>query len=154
MTRFRYIGEDTDGTRQEGELLAASDESARKQLVDQGLQIVELTPVGDDDKTPAPRLSPKESEDVVVAIAELSNSELPLVEGLRAAADEAASSRVAKALRQIAGDVEQGFALESVMSERGKFLPPHVRGLVAAAARTQRIGLALDDLVEHHRAIA
>lgn len=152
MKQFRYIAEDTDGTRHEGELSAASDEAARQQLGEQGLRIVDLTPANDAGKTPAPKLSPKESEDVVVAIAELSNSELPLVEGLRAAADEATSSRVAKALRQIAAEVEQGFALESVMGQRGKFLPPHVRGLVAAAARTQRMGLALDDLVEHHRA--
>ncbi|MDA1055301.1 MAG: type II secretion system F family protein [Planctomycetota bacterium] len=89
----------------------------------------------------------------MIAIAELSNAELPLVEGLRAAADETASPRVAKALRQIAADVEQGYALDSVMSQRGKFLPPHVCGLVAAASQTQRLGVALDDLVEHHRAM-
>jgi len=55
-------------------------------------------------------------------------------------------------LRRIAADVEQGYALDSVMSGRADFLPPHVRGLVAAASRTQRLGVALDELVEHHRA--
>jgi type II secretory pathway component PulF len=114
--------------------------------------VIELTPASEVGKSSAPKLSQKESEDVVVTIAELSNSELPLVEGLRAAADEAASPRVAKALRQIAADVEQGYALDSVVSQREQFLPPHVRGLIAAASRTHRMGVALDDLVEHHRA--
>jgi len=71
---------------------------------------------------------------------------------LRAAADEAASRRVARALRSIADDIERGLAIESIMKNRGDFLPPHVRGLVAAAARSHRLGLALDELIEHHRA--
>jgi len=152
MKQFRYIAEDAGGTRHEGELSAASDDAARWRLSEQGLRVVELKPAKEEGNTPAPKLSQRESEDVVVAIAELSNSELPLVEGLRAAAAESASPRVAKAFRQIAADVEQGYALDSVMSERGKFLPPHVRGLIAAASRTHRMGVALDDLVEHHRA--
>ncbi|MEX0820422.1 MAG: type II secretion system F family protein [Pirellulaceae bacterium] len=152
MTRFRYIAEDAQGIRHEGEVSASSDDAVRQQLGEQGLQVVELSPVGDDRGAPVSKLSHRDSEEVVIAIAELSNSELPLVEGLRAAADEAASPRVAKALRQIAADVEQGYALDSVMSQRGTYLPPHVRGLIAAASRTQRLGVALDDLVEHHRA--
>ncbi len=153
MKQFRYIAEDTDGTRREGQLSAASDDAARRQLGEQGLRVVELKPVSEDAKSPAAKLSQRESEDVIVAVAELSNSELPLVEGLRAASDESTSPRVATALRQIADDVEQGFALESVMGERGKSLPPHVRGLIAAASRTHRLGVALDELVEHHRAM-
>ena len=152
MTRFRYIAEDAQGMRHEGELSASGSDAARQQLAERGLRVVELSPVGNDLGVPVSKLSHKDSEDVVIAIAELSNSQLPLVEGLRAAADEAASSRVARALRQIAADVEQGYALDRVMSDRGKFLPPHVRGLIAAASRTQRMGVALDDLVEHHRA--
>ncbi|MBC8353045.1 MAG: type II secretion system F family protein [Planctomycetes bacterium] len=152
MKQFRYIAEDAAGTRHKGEVSAANDDAARQQLRERGLNLVELTAVSDDREAPAPKLSQRESEDVLVAIAELSNSELPLAEGLRAAGDDTPSRRVAKALRQIAGDVEQGYALDSVMSERGKFLAPHVRGLVAAASRTQRLGVALDDLVEHHRA--
>ncbi|MCA9146100.1 MAG: type II secretion system F family protein [Planctomycetales bacterium] len=152
MMQFRYIAEDAQGVRHEGELSANSDDTARQQLVERGLRVVELQPLGDAHGKPVSKLSPKESEEVVIAIAELSSSELPLVEGLRAAADESVSSRVARALRQIAADVEQGYALDSVMGERSKFLPAHVRGLVAAASRTHRMGVALDDLVEHHRA--
>lgn len=152
MIRFHYIAEDSQGDRREGELSAGSDEEARRNLLEQALRVIELRSVGDAENTTVPNLSHKEAEDVVITVAELSNSELPLVDGLRAAADEAVSSRVARALRQIAADVEKGYALDSVMSERGKFLPAHVRGLIAAASRTQRMGVALDDLVEHHRA--
>ncbi len=152
MMRFRYIVEDAQGNRREGEVSADNYYAAREQLREQGLRLILLGPTGDGHGASVSKLSQKEAEEVVIAIAELSHSELPLVEGLRAAADESVSSRVARALRQIAGDVEQGYALDSVMGERGKFLPPHVRGLVAAASRTQRMGVALDDLVEHHRA--
>ncbi|MCA9220749.1 MAG: type II secretion system F family protein, partial [Planctomycetales bacterium] len=122
MMQFRYIAEDAQGVRHEGELSANSDDTARQQLVERGLRVVELQPLGDAHGKPVSKLSPKESEEVVIAIAELSSSELPLVEGLRAAADESVSSRVARALRQIAADVEQGYALDSVMGERSKFL--------------------------------
>lgn len=152
MKQFHYIAKDAQGVRHEGEVSADSDDAARRQLAERGLRVVELNSVGADRGDSVSKLSQKEAEEVVIAIAELSHSALPLVEGLRAAADESVSSRVARALRQIAGDVEQGYALDSVMGERGKFLPPHVRGLVAAASRTQRMGVALDDLVEHHRA--
>ncbi|MCA9121832.1 MAG: type II secretion system F family protein [Planctomycetaceae bacterium] len=152
MMRFHYVAEDAQGRRREGELAASDEDVCRRQLREQGLRVLELNAMHSDRDSSAAKLSHSDSEHVVIAMAELSNSELPLVEGLRAAADEAVNSRVAGALRQIAGDVEQGYALDSIISERGQFLPPHVRGLVAAASRTQRMGVALDDLVEHHRA--
>lgn len=152
MKQFRYIAEDAQGTRREGEVAADSASEARQLLEVQHLRIVELDEMSAEHTESVAKLSNRESEDLVIAVAELSSAELPLSEGLRAAATEAASPRVAKALRRIATDVENGYALESIMSERGDFLPPHVRGLVAAAARTGRLGLALDDLVEHHRA--
>lgn len=152
MSQFRYIAEDANGARREGELSAPNESAARQQLESEGLLAIELTVASDSSNASVPSLSQKESEEVVIAIAELSNSERPLVEGLRAAADEATGRRIARALRRIAADVEQGYALESVMDRHGQFLPPHVRGLVAAASRTRRVGLALDDLVEHHRA--
>ncbi len=152
MPQFHYVAEDTQGVRHEGEVSADSDDAARQQLRERGLRVVALSPVGAERGVPVSKLSQKESEEVVMAIAELSHSELPLAEGLRAAADEAVSTRVSRALRQIAVDVEQGYSIESVMGERGKFLPPHVRGLVVAASRTRRMGVALDDLVEHDRA--
>lgn len=152
MPQFHYVAEDTQGVRHEGEVSADSDDAARQQLRERGLRVVALSPVGAERGLPVSKLSQKESEEVVMAIAELSHSELPLAEGLRAAADEAVSTRVSRALRQIAVDVEQGYSIESVMGERGKFLPPHVRGLVVAASRTRRMGVALDDLVEHDRA--
>ncbi len=152
MPQFHYVAEDTQGVRHEGEVSADSDDAARQQLRERGLRVAALSPVGAERGVPVSKLSQKESEEVVMAIAELSHSELPLAEGLRAAADEAVSTRVSRALRQIAVDVEQGYSIESVMGERGKFLPPHVRGLVVAASRTRRMGVALDDLVEHDRA--
>lgn len=151
MPRFRYKAKDPHGQVHAGLIEAASLENASQRLADDGLEVVEIQPESGDQGGPPSRLTAKETEDVVVTLAELSSAEVPLAEGLRAAA-QASKGRVARALRSIAADVERGYALESVMSERGQYLPAHVRALVAAAARSHRLGLALDDLVEHHRA--
>ncbi len=152
MKQLQYTADDSQGTRHEGEVAADSADAARAKLEQEGFQVVVLKEVNGDRKETAPKLSDRESEDVVLAVAELSSAELPLAEGLRAAAAESANKRVGRSLRAIAADVEAGYALESIMTDRGQFLPPHVRGLVAAATRTGRLGLALDDLIEHHRA--
>jgi general secretion pathway protein F len=152
MTKFAYKAKDAEGRERAGAVEADSAASARQKLAAEGLQVTELTLAGDEEVRPPSKLSNEETEDVVMALAELSSAELPLAEGLRAAAAESTNARVSRALLSIAVDVERGYALESVMSERGEYLPAHVRGLIAAAARSRQLGLALDELVEHHRA--
>ena len=151
MPKFRYTAADSHGQTVSGELFAADTSSAERQLRSRGLTSIELTPT---ENVAAPaRLTDREAEQVVVALAEVSDSQLPLAAGLRAAAMECSNRRVAAALRHIAADIESGFAVESIMTERGKYLPAHVRGLVVAGARTNRLGSVLDQLVEHHLAI-
>jgi len=97
------------------------------------------------------RLSASDAEVVVAQVAGLSSAGAPLVEGLRAAAEESSSARVAWALRNIADRLEQGISLETILEDQSQLLPGHVRGLVAAATRTGRLGLALEGLIEHQR---
>ncbi len=99
-----------------------------------------------------PRLSRKQAEQLTGHLAEIGNSSLPLVAGLRAAADECASWRLGAALRQIAASVERGRSLDEVMSEARGRLPRHVSGLVAVATESGQLGKTLSELVDHHRA--
>src|SRR5262245_20176374 len=142
MSTFHFTATDAQGQRIQGEIVAADASAARREVLARGLTLVEILPMPE--ARPPSRLSPRDVEQVVVALAEVSRSEMPLAAGLRAAAQECTSRRVASALRQIATQIEQGYALEAILSEHGRYLPPHVRGLIAAAARSQRLGIALD----------
>ena len=68
--------------------------------------------------------------------------------GLRAAAEEAGHARVATALTWIADQIEQGRTLEETLTQPGTPLPPHISGLILAAAETGSLGEALFEIVE------
>jgi len=97
------------------------------------------------------RLSSADAEAMIAQVADLSSAGGPLADGLRAAAAESSRGAVASALRQIAGRLDQGVPLKRILEDASLRLPGHVRGLVAASVRTGRLGLALEELVEHHR---
>ena len=66
----------------------------------------------------------------------------PLPAGLRAAAQEADSPRVAAGLRQLAADLERGRSLEDCLASTPR-LPPYVSALIRAARRTGEMGVTL-----------
>jgi general secretion pathway protein F len=92
-----------------------------------------------------------EAEELAREVAQLSAAQLPLIPGLRAAADEAANHRLAGALRGLALALEQGQALDEALAARRGHVPQYVAGLVSAASRTGRVGHVLTEMVEHQR---
>lgn len=98
-----------------------------------------------------PRLSSGQAEQLAAQLAELAGSGRPLADGLRAAADEAASGRLARALRRIARSVDRGRSLEDVLASARRRLPRYVGHLIAAALRSGNFAAALGELVQHHR---
>jgi type II secretory pathway component PulF len=92
-------------------------------------------------------LSAREAEAVTAALADVTAAELPLADGLRAAADEAADRRVADELSWLASQVEAGRPLDEVLASRQAGYPGYAGGVVRAALRTGRLGEALVDLV-------
>jgi type II secretory pathway component PulF len=84
-------------------------------------------------------------------VAQLSQSGAPLVGGLRAAASEADSWRLAWALRRVANEVERGRQLDDVISAAARRLPTHLAGLVRAAQRTGHLGAVLAEWLENRR---
>ncbi|HUG66240.1 MAG TPA: type II secretion system F family protein [Pirellulaceae bacterium] len=149
MPRYRYTACDSLGAKFGNELEAATETEARQILESRGFKVDELVSI-----TPAASaaLSAEESQQVTGRLAQLTASSLPLAAGLRAAADECGSRRVADAMHDIASRVENGQSLEEVIASSGNLFPPHVAGLVLAATKTGKLGAALSELLEHQRA--
>jgi type II secretory pathway component PulF len=153
MGKFRYQAENEQGEHVQGDLQADTLADAQTKLRQAGLRPVEVQPVpeGTDAAFEGGRLRGHEAEAVVAHLADLGAAQVPLAAGLRAAAWESPQPRVAGALNAIASSLEQGNELEKALDQLAEFLPAHVRGLVAAAARTGHLGPALDELVEHQQ---
>ena len=153
MPEFRFTTVDAEGQRVDHELSAQSLDEARDKLEQRGLTSIEIRQLDDQSERAPTRLSSREAEAILGTLASLSNTNLPLGRGLRAAAAESSSRRVARALRTLAVRADQGHDLQAIVAEPSLHLPRHVCGLIKAATRTRRLGAALDDLVEHHRAM-
>ncbi len=97
------------------------------------------------------KLSRQEAEDLAGVVTTLSGSKLALPPGLRAAAREASSPRLAFALREIASELEGGATLDDVMVRQSNRMPEHIRNLVVAAARSGKLAGVLADLIDFHR---
>lgn len=107
-------------------------------------------PSGD---APPRMLSARAAEVVTAVLADLTAAEVPLAEGLRAAAGEAADRRVEAELAWLAGQVEAGHALDEVLTSRHSGYPGYAGGLVRAALRTGRLGEALLELTAAQRTL-
>src|SRR5687768_15511312 len=113
MPRFRYSATNLQGRKASGELVARDLESAKQELQARGLTAQELTPL--EQTAGPPSLGSYDAEQVVATLAEVSDAQLPLADGLRAAAAECRSRRIAAALHRIAADVDSGDTLEHIM---------------------------------------
>jgi type II secretory pathway component PulF len=94
-----------------------------------------------------------EAHDLTVAVADVTAAGLPLVDGLRAAAAETHSRRVAAELRHIADGAAAGQSLDKVLGDRRRSLPAYVAGLIRAGVRTGDLGNVLIELVDHQQTV-
>lgn len=102
--------------------------------------------------SPEPQFSAATAEALIERVAQLGESGAPLVAGLRAAADEADSLLLARALRRVAAAVERGQALDEVIAGATRRLPAHLAGLIRAAQRSGDLGHVLAEWLEIRRA--
>lgn len=152
MSSFDYLATNPDGSDAAGRIEAADSDEARRRLTSQGLVVRELTLIAEPLKTPPRRpLSASESQQFADQLAQFGGTGLPLEAGLRAAAAEVLNPQVAAALNRVASKLGEGISLEAAIDDPECRLPPHVAGLVAAAARTGRLGVALAELLDHQR---
>jgi type II secretory pathway component PulF len=106
-----------------------------------------------DDATDAvPVLSATTATVVAERVASLSSAGIPLPEGLRAAAAEADSWHLARALQHVARELDRGRSLDDLLTSSGRRLPPHLAGLIRAAQPTGDFGPILAAWLENRRA--
>lgn len=91
-----------------------------------------------------------QAEAVLARAAQIAGAGMPLAAGMRAAAEEAESARVARALRRLAVELDRGRSLDDVLS--ASRLPPNLAGLLHAAQRTGHFGAVLAEWIENRRA--
>jgi type II secretory pathway component PulF len=84
-------------------------------------------------------------------IAGLAQASLPLAEGLRVAAGETPSRRLADAMRRLAARLESGMPLYDALQHSSARLPKHFLALVAAGLRSGSLARVLQDFVEYRR---
>lgn len=156
MATYRYSAEDFEGRPVDGHVEAASVGEARRRLEERGLRVLEVMEADAASlETPPPAtLTADEAERFAESVAHVSAAGLPLSPGLRAAAEESDNPRLAKALRFLAGQLEQGRSMDDVLGSDTDLLPRYMSGLIRAAARTGQLGPALTELVNHYQAIS
>jgi type II secretory pathway component PulF len=154
MPLFSYKAKNERGEFVTANVEAASHDEAKRILEQQGLQSVEIaTPGSTPEVHRATRLNGPASTEVINYIAELTANELPLAEGLRAAAAESTRPSATRVLLQLADEIDRGVTLPDAVSEAAYGFPSFMRGLVIAAARTRQLGITLDELIAHDRDI-
>ncbi len=77
-------------------------------------------------------------------VAGLAGAGLPMEAGLRALGEEMPDSRLRAAFAELAGRVEAGEPLDEAIAACGQRFPAHLRGLVRAGARSNRLGRVLE----------
>lgn len=100
---------------------------------------------------PSTLLSREETRLLAEQLAVLANSGLPLASGLRAAAEEMPGPRLAAAMNNIAGHLEQGRALDEALRDDPRLMPDHMLRLIDAGLRAGNLPAALSQLVETDR---
>jgi type IV pilus assembly protein PilC len=178
MATFRYTAKSAYGDDTAGVIDAPSLNDALEDLLRRGLREVQVTQLpaaadpppaamagaqcvsgpeemkpGSPFADPPVSLAGEDASELAVQVAQVSAAKVPLAAGLRAAAEETASRRVALALLWIAEQLDRGRTLEDTLGHSGRLLPTHVSGLILAAARTGRLGEALFELVEQQQSL-
>lgn len=99
----------------------------------------------------ANQLSSAEATELAERLSELSASGLPAGDGLRAAASDASSRRLAGVLRMIAAEVDRGVPLEQALGRGDRRLPAYVQGLIRAGIRSGDLAGVLTKMVQADR---
>jgi type IV pilus assembly protein PilC len=89
---------------------------------------------------------------VVDRAATLGAAGMPLPAGLRAAAAEADSRQLARALTSVADELERGRSLDDLLRNSSHRLPPHLAGLIRAAQHSGDFGPMVSAWLENRRA--
>jgi type II secretory pathway component PulF len=154
MAQYEYNAIDAEGRSVTGRVEADDIEQVVARLTEQGLSVHagDIATVAHAPKPgSAPRLSGRETAELVEAVVDLAGSRLPLSAGLRAAAAEVPQRRVAEAMQRMAGELDRGVSLDTALNSASSSIPAHLQGLILAGLRTGRVAHVLEELVAMDR---
>jgi type II secretory pathway component PulF len=135
MPEFHYVAKKTVVTELSGALTAADEAEARRQLADQGLEMVSLT---QQEAAPAPirgAIDDARLAELVGQVGTAAATGLPLEASLRAMAEETSDRRLTQVVRELAEQLERGETIEQAMAALGDRVPPELAGLLHAGIR-------------------
>jgi type II secretory pathway component PulF len=85
-------------------------------------------------------LSGPEAAELSGHLAGLTHASLPMASGLAALAEELPRGRLRRSMKSLADRLESGMSLSEAIEDQKGRIPPHLRGLVIAGARSHRLG--------------
>lgn len=134
MPEFHYLAKKRTVTEVSGSVSAANEEEARRQLADQGLEVVNLTPQEEivelaDVAEDVPLV------EIVRQVGVAAATGLPLEASLRSMAEETGDRRLAQTLRDLSEQLERGQTVEQAVAGLGNRVPPELAGLLRAGIR-------------------
>jgi general secretion pathway protein F len=97
----------------------------------------------------AGRLNGDESLELTAQLSGLARAGLPLSTSLAALAEEMPRGRLRRAMAELARGLEEGRPLDEAIADQGGRIPPQLRGLVAAGARSGRLGEVLGEFSQY-----
>jgi type II secretory pathway component PulF len=135
MPEFHYVAKQTIVTEVSGSLTAADEADLRRQLAEQGLEIVSFTR---QETTPEPMgraIDDTHLAELVGQVGAAASTGLPLEVSLRTLAEEASDRRLAQVVRGLAEQLERGQTIEQAMATLGEQVPAELAGLLRAGIR-------------------
>lgn len=143
---FAYKAQSAEGQPIAGTIESTDPHVAGRQLERMGVRVLEMGPAS---PRPARPLKAEDFHAFNLQLAQLTSSGLPLEQGLRLLAGDLRRGRLATAINEVAGDLEQGVPLpEAFERHRGRF--PSLYGrLVDAGVRMGNLPGVLLSLGEH-----
>ncbi len=152
MPKYTYTARAADQAEQSGSIEAADSRAARQQLEQDGLRVLQLAPeAGSIATAEVMALSSTNALELTVQIAELAKAGLPLAAGLRAMEAELPRGKFSTAVQSLATRLEAGAPADSALTAAAARLPAHVRGMLAAGVRSDRLAEVLQECLEHQQ---
>lgn len=145
--RIHYIAVDRNGKRCQGEVNAASQAEAGRQLEGQGLTPLSLRQATRALRRRSRRLRPEELNLSLYELATLLGAGVSLAEAVEAQERSAQHPRIAAALQTMSDGLRQGKSFPQVLEAAALPLPRYAYQLVAAGEMTGNLASALRDCV-------
>lgn len=92
-----------------------------------------------------------ESIELTTQVAELAKAGLPLAAGLRAMQADLPGGRLSKAVDMLVGWVEAGTPVDVALGRTAAWLPPHLRGMLAAGVHSGRMAAVLQESLAYEQ---